>query len=81
MPSHLIFGFVCVGLWLLFPKGFKYLVGSLVGACAGGFVWGIGTLVWLTGVAENVSWTFMGWTGLGCLTGGIITGCICAARG
>ena len=32
---------ICTGLWLLFPKSFKFMVGTFVGFCAGGFVWSL----------------------------------------
>jgi uncharacterized membrane protein len=31
----------CLGLALLFPLGFKHLVGTFVGALFGGFAWGL----------------------------------------
>lgn len=35
----------CIGLFLLFPKGFKYLAGTIIGAIFGGFAWGLFALV------------------------------------
>jgi len=32
---------VCIGLFFLFPKGFKFLIGTIVGAMFGGFAWGL----------------------------------------
>lgn len=81
MPGYLIIALACVGLWLVFPKGFKYLVGSLVGTCAGGFVWGLGVLAWTVALGNDVSWHGMGWSFLGCVVMGIVGGCVLAARG
>lgn len=35
---------ICLGMALLFPRGFKYLVGTFVGVCFGGFVCGLCSL-------------------------------------
>lgn len=71
---------VCVGLFLLFPKGFKYLVGTWVGAMAAGFLWGL-TFIAVSVAGFNPSWTVMGYTFLVLLVSGIAAGCILAARG
>lgn len=71
---------ICVGLFLLFPKGFKYLVGTWVGAMTGAFLWGLVFIaVFMGGV--NPSWAWMGWSLLAFLLGGIGGGCTLAARG
>lgn len=81
MPAYLIVAITCVVLWLLFPKGFKYLVGSLVGTCAGGFLWGLGTLTWTVALGRDVSWQGMACGLVSCVMLGIIGGCVLAARG
>jgi len=36
---------VCTALWMLFPKGFKYVVGTFMGVCGGGFFWGFTSFI------------------------------------
>jgi hypothetical protein len=72
---HLLLPFaVCVGLFLLFPKGFKYLVGTWVGAISGWFFWG------LAGIASCATFVtipmFIGFT-----IAGIFAGIVFAAKG
>lgn len=45
MPGIVIAFFVSLGLFLLFPKGFKFMVGTWVGVMAGGFFWGVFALM------------------------------------
>lgn len=70
----------CTGLFLLFPKGFKFMVGTWVGAMSGGFFWSLfaGGLFM---VDSSPSWPFMGWSFLAFIVGGIFAGCVLAARG
>lgn len=71
---------ICVCLFLLFPKGFKYLVGTWVGAMTGAFLWGLVFIA--VGVAGvDPTWALMGWSLLTFLLGGIGGGCVLAARG
>ena len=71
---------VCIGLFLLFPKGFKYLVGTWVGALGGGFFWGVFlTAAFMIGL--DPSWSVLGWSLLGFTVSGIVLGCVLAARG
>lgn len=42
MPFAVI---ACIGLFLLFPKGFKYLVGTWLGFMAGSVAWVIAALL------------------------------------
>lgn len=81
MPGHLIIALACIVLWLLFPKGFKYLVGSLVGVCAGGFLWGLATLTWTVALGHDVSWQGMAWGFVSCVAACIVGGCVLAAKG
>lgn len=71
---------ICIGLFLLFPKGFKYVVGSWVGAMSGGFLWGV-VLASAFMLGLDPSWSTMGWTFLGFSAVGITSGCILAAHG
>lgn len=72
--------FISIGLWVLFPKGFKYWVGSLVGTCGGMFFWGVFVMFWC--MAANIpSWEFMGWTMLGFLILGNVAGISLAVKG
>lgn len=73
--------FLCIALWLLFPKGFKYLVGCWVGAISGIFIWGIFVLVWLAVAHGDVSWQAMGWSLVSAISAGIVSGCVLAAHG
>lgn len=73
--------FACVGLWLLFPKGYKYLVGTWVGAIAGAFLWGLFDLAWFVGLGLTMSWAAMAWTFIGFIVVGIFGGCVFAAKG
>lgn len=73
--------FVCIGLWLLFPKGFKYIVGCWVGAASGIFTWGVTALVWLAVTGGDVGWRSLGWALAVLVTLGIVAGCALAARG
>lgn len=62
---------ICVGLWLLFPVGFKYLVGVGIGFCFGGFWWCLLSI--------------LGYIPSGCflcfVLAGIVGGCVLAAKG
>mgnify|MGYP005834639737 CR=1 FL=1 len=71
---------ICVGLFLLFPKGFKYLVGTWVGAMTGAFLWGL-AFIGIGFAGLDPSWAVMGWSFLGFVATGIIVGCILAAHG
>jgi len=73
--------FVCVGLFLLFPKGFKYLVGTWVGAMSGGLFWGLFILAWTLGLSNDPTWVFMAWSYIGFTIAGIFGGCVFAANG
>jgi hypothetical protein len=64
---------VCTGLWLLFPKGFKFMVGTWVGFCGGGFFWG------LTAMLVPALITLHAFVGF--LVAGIVAGCFFAAKG
>lgn len=66
-------------MYLVFPKGFKYMVASWVGAAGGIFTWGlVTTTIFLTG--GSPSWVSMGWTSLSSLVAGVVVACIVAAR-
>lgn len=81
MSFTVITAIVCVCLWLLFPKGFKYLVGSWVGAISGAFLWGIAELAWLVGLSQEASWSRLAWSFVAFVVAGIVAGCVLAARG
>lgn len=71
---------ICVGLFLLFPKGFKFMVGTWVGAMGGGFFWALGLGgAFMAGM--DPSWPVMGWSFLGFILVGVFFGCVLAARG
>jgi uncharacterized membrane protein len=70
----------CIGLWLLFPKGFKYVVGSMVGSMGAMFFWGLFIVAWCMAI-HSPSWAFMGWSMVVFLILGNIGGCILAAKG
>lgn len=72
--------FICLGLWLLFPKGFKFVVGSLVGSCGAMFFWGLAVVAWCMAVGLP-SWAGMGWSMLAFLVIGNVSGCVLAAKG
>jgi hypothetical protein len=65
---------VCVGLFLLFPKGFKYLVGTWVGTAAGGFFWGLAAIAFPAVIVT--AQVFVGF-----IVAGIVAGCVFAAKG
>lgn len=81
MPGYLIIAIVCTGLWLLFPKGFKYLVGTLIGLIGAAFVWGLGVLVWTVALGNDISWQAMAWCFIACVIAGTASGCVLAAKG
>lgn len=81
MPGYLLIAIVCTGLWLLFPKGFKYLVGTIVGLIGGAFVWGLGVLAWTAVLDNDISWQGMAWGFIGCVIAGTVAGCVLAAKG
>lgn len=60
-------------LWLAFPKGFKYLVGTWVGFAGGGFFWSLFAMCFhgLITVGAFVAFIVVG----------IVVGCVFAARG
>lgn len=64
---------VCICLWLLFPKGFKYLVGTWIGVITGAVLWGFMAAVDpdLISVESFVA----------AVAAGIVAGCIFAAKG
>lgn len=63
----------CVGMYMLFPKGFKYLVGTWVGLAFGVFAWACCAL----GAHGLFCWAaFAGFSVLG-----IFAGCVFAAKG
>ncbi len=71
---------VCVGLFLLFPKGFKYMVGTWVGVMGGGFFWGLAfAAAFMAGLEPTGA--LMGWSFLAFIVVGIAFGCVLAARG
>ena len=71
---------VCVGLWLLFPKGFKYWVASFVGTAGGMFFWGLFVMFWCMAITSP-SWAFMGWSMVMFVLLGNVAGCYLAAKG
>jgi hypothetical protein len=71
---------VCVGLWLLFPKSFKFFVGSMVGTFGAMFFWGITLLAWSMAV-HSPSWAAMGWSMACFVIVGNVVGCYAAAKG
>ena len=72
---HLFLPFlVCLGLFLLFPKSFKFMVGSWVGFTAGGFAWSLATLAFSDVLFTPKVFVAFAVTG-------IIGGCIIAAKG
>lgn len=81
MVGFLYLAFVCSGLWLLFPKGFKYLVGTWVGAMGGTFFWGLFDLAWFVGLGLDMSWAALAWTFIGFIIAGMVAGCFLAAKG
>lgn len=72
--------FICTGLWLLFPKSFKFFVGSMVGTAGAMFFWGLAVLVWCM-VAHIPSWAGMGWSMVTFVILGNVAGCFAAAKG
>jgi len=72
--------FLSMGLWLLFPKGFKFVVGSMVGSFGAMFFWGLFTLFWCM-VAHIPTWAFMGWTMIVFLVIGNVAGLVFAVKG
>lgn len=72
---HLVYVFIaCVGLFVLFPKAFKYLVGTWIGVSVGGLAWCTASLAFFP--------TFFSPGGfLGFIVAGIVGGCILAAKG
>lgn len=63
----------CIFLWILFPKGFKYLVGTWVGIVFGGFFWGLGVIAFDCLLSGRAFVAF--------IVAGIVGGCVLAARG
>lgn len=72
---------ICLGLFLLFPKGFKYLVGTWVGAMTGAFLWGLVFLSVGLLVGVHLTLPVMGWSLLAFLLAGISGGIRLAAYG
>jgi len=71
---HLLLPFlVCLGFFMLFPKGFKFMVGSWVGFTAGALAWCLATLAYEPLFTPKV---FVGFA-----VAGIIGGCVLAAKG
>jgi hypothetical protein len=68
----------CTGLWLLFPKGFKFMVGSMVGTTAAMFLWVCCMPIW---IAHCQSWAAMGWSVLAFVIMGNVAGWFIAAKG
>jgi hypothetical protein len=64
---------VCVGLFMLFPKGFKFMVGTWVGFTAGALAWCLTTFAFEQLFSPKVF--------LGFAVAGIIGGCVLAAKG
>jgi len=60
-------------LWLIFPKSFKYFVGTWVGAMGGGFFWSLFAMIFAGLITVGCFITF--------IVVGIIVGCVLAARG
>ena len=58
---------------MLFPKGFKYVVGTFMGVCGGGFFWGLFAMCF-HGLTTAVGFTSF-------IVCGIIAGCVLAVRG
>ncbi len=81
MPGYLIIAIVCTGLWLIFPKGFKYLVGTMVGFITGAFLWGLGVLAWTIAMGHDISWQGMVRSFIGCVIVGNVVGYVLAAKG
>lgn len=80
MPHFIPLALVSLALWLLFPKSFKYLVGSWVGVAMGGCGWGlIFAGLFIAGV--NPSWAVMGYGFITAMIAGIMGGCVLASRG
>ena len=73
MPPFILILLVCIGLFLLFPKGFKFLVGSWVGVAAGGFAWALSAMVFSALITPGA---FAGF-----IVAGIFGGCVLAAKG
>lgn len=65
---------VCVGLFMLFPKGFKYMVGTWVGFTAGALAWCLTTLAFTEMLFTPKAFVAFA-------VAGIIGGCILAAKG
>lgn len=73
MPHFIVILLVCIGLFLLFPKGFKFLVGSWVGVAAGGFAWALAAMVFSQLITLEAFASF--------IMVGIVGGLIFAAKG
>lgn len=65
---------VCVGLFMLFPKGFKFMVGTWVGFTAGCFVWCLSVLAISDGLFTPRAFAAFA-------VAGIVGGCVLAAKG
>ena len=64
---------MCGGLFMLFPKAFKFMVGTWLGFAAGTCAWAICALAYPDLCEARV---FLGFSGLG-----VLGGCVVAAKG
>jgi hypothetical protein len=62
---------VCIGLFLVFPKGFKYLAGTIIGMMFGGFVWGLFTMIATPSSFHGAGQTFVVFLIIGAVIGNI----------
>jgi hypothetical protein len=75
----LIIALACLGLWLLFPKGFAHTVGAFVGMCAAGFAWGLGFII-MNLLHLDPSWTTLGWTFVGLQVVAVVVSFVVVSR-
>lgn len=73
MPGIFVIFLVCLALFLLFPKGFKFMVGTWVGTAAGGFFWGLFAIAFPVLIAPIAFAAF--------IIAGVFAGLVLAAKG
>jgi hypothetical protein len=61
----------CLGLALLFPKGFKYLIGTIVGMFFGGFAWGLFAMLATPHSFHGAGQTFVLFLIIGAIVGNV----------
>jgi ABC-type dipeptide/oligopeptide/nickel transport system permease component len=72
---------ICTGLWLLFPKAFKYWVGTLIGTFGALFFWGVFVVAWGVGHNFDISSGLFVWSLVASVVIGNMLGILIAAKG